>query len=93
MTLEQEIIAKRKEIETGVLKLAAITEKPDEDRTDLEKESAKNLEKKIAEQQVIQRTYEAKLKGLSSKSSLSTIEPFGAGLLEQPRGIRNNNPC
>ncbi len=91
-TLQQEIISKRSEIEVEVQKLAAITEKPEIELTDSDKANVKELERKIAEQQIIQRTNEAKLKGLSVTSVATSYESYDAGQLEQPRGIRNNNP-
>jgi hypothetical protein len=90
--LPKKILRQSAEIEIEVQKLAAITEKPEMNLTDSEKVNAKELEKKIAEQQIIQRTNKAKLKGLS-ETTLSTLsESYDSGQLEQPRGIRNNNP-
>lgn len=91
-TLQQEIINNRTEIDAEVQKLTVLTDKPEKDLTDSDKKDAKELEKIIAEQQIIQRTNEAKLKGLSEKIESNIADHFNAGMLEQPRGIRNNNP-
>ena len=91
-TLTQEVESGSIEIDKRVQKLAAITEKPEQELTDSEKTSAKELEKEIVEQQIIQRTKEAKLKGLSEITVARISEFYDAGKLEQPRGIRNNNP-
>ncbi len=91
-TLQQEIASKRSEIEIEVQKLAEITEKPENELTVSDRANAKELEQKIAEQQIIQRTKEAELNGLSETTVATISEFYDAGQLEQPRGIRNNNP-
>lgn len=82
------------EIELAAGELSEITRKTAEELSQDDRAEAERLAQAIAGKQRQQRIATAELRGLGGPSADTgpSAHQFRAGLLSQPRGIRNNNP-